>query len=259
MPSSASHSLRSPSATRCWPRSSPSSTDCGPSPTAGRSRASTGRCVARRGTARSPAAVAATRTIILGGKGLPRLAALVARYGDEFNLNSASPDDATARLSARRDACKEIGRDPDELVYSAMTGVLVAETEGDLRTRVGDLMQAPRPRRRRRRGLARRASRALDHGHARRGARTSCGARAAGDPAHHAAGLPAARPRPRSADGAHLRDLTARAGNRRSCATLPRSGTGPTLTDQRLIDARATRARATPPIPGSNAWGSRNA
>src|SRR5688500_5108333 len=32
--------------------------------------------------------------IILGGKGNARLARLVARYGDEFNLNSASPDAA---------------------------------------------------------------------------------------------------------------------------------------------------------------------
>jgi F420-dependent oxidoreductase-like protein len=80
--------------------------------------------------------------IILGGKGQPRLAAIVARYGDEFNLNSASPDDATPAYRRVRDACKEIGRDPDELVYSAMTGVLVAETEGDLRSRVADLMQA---------------------------------------------------------------------------------------------------------------------
>ena len=80
--------------------------------------------------------------IILGGKGQPRLAAIVARYGDEFNLNSASPDDATSAYRRVRDACKEIGRDPEELVYSAMTGVLVAETEGDLRARVADLMQA---------------------------------------------------------------------------------------------------------------------
>ncbi len=80
--------------------------------------------------------------IILGGKGLPRLAALVARFGDEFNLNSASPDDAPKAYARVRAACEEVGRDPDELVYSAMTGVLVAETEGDLRTRVGDLMQA---------------------------------------------------------------------------------------------------------------------
>ena len=78
--------------------------------------------------------------ILFGGKGGPRLAALVARYGDEFNLNSASPDDAPPAIARIRAACEEIGRDPDEVVYSAMTGVLVAETEEDLRTRVADLL-----------------------------------------------------------------------------------------------------------------------
>lgn len=78
--------------------------------------------------------------IIFGGKGGPRLAALVARYGDEFNLNSASPDVAPAAYGRIRAACVEVGRDPEELVYSAMTGVLVAETESDLRARVADLL-----------------------------------------------------------------------------------------------------------------------
>jgi F420-dependent oxidoreductase-like protein len=78
--------------------------------------------------------------VIFGGSGGARLAALVARYGDEFNLLSASPDDAPAAYGRVRSACAEVGRDPDEVVYSAMTGVLVAETEADLRTRVADLM-----------------------------------------------------------------------------------------------------------------------
>ena len=78
--------------------------------------------------------------IVFGGKGGPRLAALVARYGDEFNLNSASPDDAPPAYARVRAAAQEIGRDPDEIVYSAMTGVLVAETDDDLRTRVADLL-----------------------------------------------------------------------------------------------------------------------
>ena len=80
--------------------------------------------------------------IIQGGKGKPRLAALVARYADEFNLNSASPDDAPAAYGRVRAACADIGRDPDEVVYSAMTGVLVAESQEDLRTRVADLLDA---------------------------------------------------------------------------------------------------------------------
>jgi alkanesulfonate monooxygenase SsuD/methylene tetrahydromethanopterin reductase-like flavin-dependent oxidoreductase (luciferase family) len=73
---------------------------------------------------------------------MPRLADLVARYADEFNLNSASPDDATAAYGRVRAACRTVGRDPDEIVYSAMTGVLVAESDADLRTRVADLLAA---------------------------------------------------------------------------------------------------------------------
>ena len=80
--------------------------------------------------------------ILFGGKGGPRLAMLVAKYGDEFNLNSASPEDAPGAYARVRAACEEVGRDPDEVVYSAMTGVLVAETEGDLRVRVADLLSA---------------------------------------------------------------------------------------------------------------------
>jgi F420-dependent oxidoreductase-like protein len=80
--------------------------------------------------------------IILGGRGGPRLAELVARYGDEFNLLSASPEDAPEAYARVRDACKTVGRDADEIVYSAMTGVLVAESEDDLRARVADLLGA---------------------------------------------------------------------------------------------------------------------
>jgi F420-dependent oxidoreductase-like protein len=80
--------------------------------------------------------------IIFGGKGGARLAGLIARYGDEFNLNSASPDDAPDAYARVRAACTSIGRDPDELVYSAMTGVLVAESEADLEARVSDLLAA---------------------------------------------------------------------------------------------------------------------
>lgn len=80
--------------------------------------------------------------IILGGKGGPRLAELVARYADEFNLNSAAPEDAPSAYQNVRAACRRAGRDPDQVVYSAMTGVLVAETDDDLRARVADLLSA---------------------------------------------------------------------------------------------------------------------
>jgi F420-dependent oxidoreductase-like protein len=78
--------------------------------------------------------------IIFGGEGHRRLASLVARYGDEFNLMSAGPDMVPPAYGRIREACRDEGRDPDEIVYSAMTGVLVAETEEDLRARVADLL-----------------------------------------------------------------------------------------------------------------------
>lgn len=78
--------------------------------------------------------------IIFGGKGNARLARLVARFGDEFNLNSASATDVPEAYARVRAACHAEGRDPDEVVYSAMTGVLVAESEADLRVRVADLL-----------------------------------------------------------------------------------------------------------------------
>jgi F420-dependent oxidoreductase-like protein len=74
--------------------------------------------------------------LILGGDGGPRLARLVASWADEFNRQSATPDrlrEAYGRIAA---ACAAAGRDPDSVVRSAMVGVLVAETEQDLRDRV---------------------------------------------------------------------------------------------------------------------------
>lgn len=73
--------------------------------------------------------------LIMGGAGKPRSLALAARYADEYNLVSAQPEAARALGSRLEEACREAGRDPAELTRSAMTGVLVAETEGELRDR----------------------------------------------------------------------------------------------------------------------------
>jgi alkanesulfonate monooxygenase SsuD/methylene tetrahydromethanopterin reductase-like flavin-dependent oxidoreductase (luciferase family) len=80
--------------------------------------------------------------LILGGSGGPRLARLAARYGDEFNLTSASPAraaEAYARIDA---ACLAIGRDPTEITRSSMTGVLIAETHDELRDRIATTLEA---------------------------------------------------------------------------------------------------------------------
>jgi F420-dependent oxidoreductase-like protein len=74
--------------------------------------------------------------LILGGDGLPRQARLVARWADEFNRSSATPNRVRVSYARVREACAAIGRDPDEVVYSAMIGTLVAETEAELEERV---------------------------------------------------------------------------------------------------------------------------
>ncbi len=80
--------------------------------------------------------------VIFGGKGGPRLARLVARYGDEFNLSPGSPEAVPEARANIRSACADVGRDPEGIVYSAMTGVLVAETDADLKARVADMLAA---------------------------------------------------------------------------------------------------------------------
>ena len=73
--------------------------------------------------------------LILGGDGGPRLARLAATFADEFNRQSATPDRLREAYARVRAACATAGRDPDAIVYSAMVGVLVAETDGELRDR----------------------------------------------------------------------------------------------------------------------------
>ena len=79
--------------------------------------------------------------LIIGGDGGPRMARLVARYADELNISSASPDKVGAAYERVAAACREIGRDPAEVTRSAMTGVLVGRTQAEVRQRVSDLMR----------------------------------------------------------------------------------------------------------------------
>ncbi len=79
--------------------------------------------------------------VIIGGQGGPRMATLVARYADEINISSATPDSIAPAFARVRQACADVGRDADSITYSAMTGVLVGETEADVRQRVADLFE----------------------------------------------------------------------------------------------------------------------
>jgi F420-dependent oxidoreductase-like protein len=80
--------------------------------------------------------------VIVGGSGGPRMSALVARFADEMNISSAAParvGEAYQRLAV---ACAEIGRDPGEVTRSAMTGVLVGESDDDVRGRISVLLES---------------------------------------------------------------------------------------------------------------------
>jgi len=79
--------------------------------------------------------------VIVGGAGRPRMAELVARYADEINISSASPSKVAEAYARVDDACRDISRDPGEVTRSAMTGVLVGESESDVRDRGRELLQ----------------------------------------------------------------------------------------------------------------------
>lgn len=79
--------------------------------------------------------------LIAGGRGGPRLARLVAAYADEINVSSATPVSAVQGFDRVRDACRQIGRDPGTVTYSAMTGVLVGRDEAQVRARTAELMR----------------------------------------------------------------------------------------------------------------------
>ncbi|HJW21199.1 MAG TPA: LLM class flavin-dependent oxidoreductase [Candidatus Limnocylindrales bacterium] len=73
--------------------------------------------------------------ILTGGDGSPRGLRIAARWADEFNISSSSPERTAERMAMLDDACRAIGRDPASLARSAMVGVLVAADEADLRRR----------------------------------------------------------------------------------------------------------------------------
>jgi F420-dependent oxidoreductase-like protein len=80
--------------------------------------------------------------ILVGGGGTPRSFRIAARYADEFNLSSASPQVAARKFEALDDTLRAAGRDPATLTHSAMIGVLLGRDRDEVRRREGDLLAA---------------------------------------------------------------------------------------------------------------------
>src|SRR5215212_4656543 len=72
--------------------------------------------------------------LVAGGGGSPRSMRIAARYVDEFNLSSSSPELAGKKFGELTAACEAIGRDPASIVRSTMAGVLIGRDEAEVST-----------------------------------------------------------------------------------------------------------------------------
>ena len=73
--------------------------------------------------------------LIMGGDGKPRSCRVAAQHADEYNVVFATPDRARTAFEGVRRACEARGRDADELVYSALCGVLIGADEAEYQRR----------------------------------------------------------------------------------------------------------------------------
>ena len=80
--------------------------------------------------------------LLAGGQGSPRSLRIAARYADEFNLSSSTPEQAVAAFGRLAAACEAAGRDPGTMGRSVMAGVLVGRTEADVERRKAELLAA---------------------------------------------------------------------------------------------------------------------
>ena len=93
------------------------------------------------GRPRTPIGGARPR-LIVGGQGSPRSYRLAARYADEFNLSSSSPDVAVKAFAALDATCVAAGRDPSTMARSTMAGVLIGRDDAEMKTRLAALATA---------------------------------------------------------------------------------------------------------------------
>jgi alkanesulfonate monooxygenase SsuD/methylene tetrahydromethanopterin reductase-like flavin-dependent oxidoreductase (luciferase family) len=64
--------------------------------------------------------------ILIGGDGEVRLLGIVARHADEWNSHARGVDAYRAKRARLEEHCRAVGRDPDRIGRSVMTGVLIA-------------------------------------------------------------------------------------------------------------------------------------
>lgn len=70
--------------------------------------------------------------LLIGGSGEKRTLPLAARYADEWNMTGATPERFRAKSAVLDEHCRAIGRNPEEIERSTMTGFLLGTGEADL-------------------------------------------------------------------------------------------------------------------------------
>ena len=73
--------------------------------------------------------------VLIGGEGQTRTPRLAARFADEYNIPFATVEDSAAAFGRVREACKDAGRDPGSLRYSAAQTVCCGRDETELARR----------------------------------------------------------------------------------------------------------------------------
>lgn len=73
--------------------------------------------------------------IVMGGTGKKRTPALAARYAAEFNIPFAAAEQTQEQFERVRQACRDTGRDPDELVYSSALVLCCGRDENEIARR----------------------------------------------------------------------------------------------------------------------------
>ncbi|RNE56773.1 LLM class F420-dependent oxidoreductase [Cryobacterium tepidiphilum] len=81
--------------------------------------------------------------VIVGGGGPRRTPALAARFATEFNLPFPAFADIARKYAGVRAACEEIGRDPDDLTYSAALIAVVGADEAEFARRAASVGREP--------------------------------------------------------------------------------------------------------------------
>jgi len=81
--------------------------------------------------------------LVLGGHGPRRTPALAARFADEFNVGFSGVAVTGAQIGRVRAACEAIGRDPADLVYSAVQLVCLGAEPATLARRLAATGRAP--------------------------------------------------------------------------------------------------------------------